>query len=228
MPNASSNDQTYDTCIQTSPEIDPERKKISGLRWDSNSQPPVRLLYIPLSHQALLGELGFWRDSLLLKHNQMLLRPIRSASSDGNVMCTVQPKPYLYLKATTTTSTTNTDFKSGEPIFREVTYGDATWSSSASYAMCLINMSPQRRMKKENIKHLVHQEMVSEAQSIAICMHSQRFLKSCSHLWGVICVITLMHNFHSQHVIHSMSNMYAQYSVRSPVHSILQKRPQRV
>ena len=38
MPDISSNIQTHDTCMQASPEIDLERKKISALRWESNPQ----------------------------------------------------------------------------------------------------------------------------------------------------------------------------------------------
>ena len=57
------------------------------------------------------------------------MSPTRSVSGNGNGGATsVQPQPYLYPKATTVT-----EFKSGEPIFGEITHADAKFIGKIRY-----------------------------------------------------------------------------------------------
>ena len=78
-------------------------------------------------------------DSPLLQHNQTPMSPTRSTSSNGSGSSTsVQPQPYLYPKATSTV----TEFKSGEPIFGEVTHRDAKFIGKVRYV-------PQKEVSPE-------------------------------------------------------------------------------
>ena len=68
------------------------------------------------------------------------MSPTRSTSSSGgSATSTVQPQPYLYPTATTTA----TEFKSGEPIFGEVTHGDAKFIGKIRYVPHK-DVSPER------------------------------------------------------------------------------------
>lgn len=84
-------------------------------------------------------------DSPLLLHNQPTpMSPTRSASSNGNGGATsVQPQPYLYPKATTVT-----EFKSGEPIFGEITHADAKFIGKIRYVPQK-DVSPEREEEGE-------------------------------------------------------------------------------
>ena len=82
-------------------------------------------------------------DSPLLQHNQTPMSPTRSTSSNGSgSSTTVQPQPYLYPKATAT------EFKSGEPIFGEVTHGDTKFIGKIRYVPHK-DVSPEREGEGE-------------------------------------------------------------------------------
>ena len=73
----------------------------------------------------------------------MPMSPTRSTSSNGSgSSTTVQPQPYLYPKATAT------EFKSGEPIFGEVTHGDTKFVGKIRY-MPHKDVSPEREGEGE-------------------------------------------------------------------------------